>query len=148
MHANWDSYIQAENLKQTLQLSWIQADTLWVHFKFQIVPNYFFSALAQFFLLSFGQFFLIINFDHSFEFSRVQISGGHPHPRGVMHEPEAPAPFHQKDPENRRGQGGVQGGGQADDPEGGLPVHEPHGLRPHRRHAGRTRGRLGAGNLF
>ena len=58
-----------------------------------------------------------------------------------MHEPEAPAALHQEGPQDRGGDRGVRraGPGQAHDPQGGLPVHESDGLRPHRRHARRAR---------
>ena len=66
--------------------------------------------------------------------------GGHPHPRRVLYEPEAPFALHQEDPEEGGRRGGVQGGRQGAHSQGGLREHEPDRLRPHSGHARRTRG--------
>ena len=66
-------------------------------------------------------------------------SGGHAHPRLVLHEPEAPAALHQAGHEEVPQGDRPRGTGPRPDPHGGLRQHEPHRLRPERRHAGHAR---------
>ena len=65
--------------------------------------------------------------------------GGHAHPRSLLDEPEASAPLHQEDAEDRgRGQG-VPGRGEGDESQRGLLLDEPDGLRANGGHVGRPR---------
>ena len=66
-------------------------------------------------------------------------SGGHAHPRLVLHEPEAPAALHQAGHEEVPRGGGARGAWPRTDPHGRVREHEPDRLRPQRGHPGHAR---------
>jgi len=73
----------------------------------------------------------------------ISTIGGHAYSRGLMYEPKAPFEVHQEVHQNRCGHCGLLVQGQeAHDVEAGLPVDEPDGLRAHRGHVGRARGKI------
>jgi hypothetical protein len=72
----------------------------------------------------------------------LSFLGGHAHPRCLLHEPEALASLYQEGSEDGRRERGVpHQGRKGDDADRGVQVDEPNGLRPHRRHARRARGK-------
>lgn len=77
------------------------------------------------------------------EYPRIFIpqESGHPHPRRVLHEPEAPAALHQAHSSHQRAGGGGSAARRAHDPEVRLREHAAGRLRPQRGHTGRTRGK-------
>lgn len=73
--------------------------------------------------------------------SLLRPSGGHTHPRLVLHESEAPAAVHQARNEEVPGRDRAHGGRPRADADGGVREHEPDGLRPQRGHARHARGK-------
>lgn len=58
----------------------------------------------------------------------LSLSGGHAHPRVVLHEPEAPAALHQKRDEEIPKRDRAHGGRPRPDADGGVREHEPDGV--------------------
>lgn len=83
---------------------------------------------------------MVLYFAKTFNWhSTCWISGGHAHPRGILHESEALAQVHQENAQDARGRGGDMLQDQRNnDHEGGLSVDELDHLWSERRHARRS----------
>lgn len=76
----------------------------------------------------------------SMNYGKLSLSGGHAHPRVVMHEPEAPAALHQERNEEIPERNRAHRGRPWADADGGVREHEPDSVWSERGHTGHARG--------